>query len=271
MNDIFDALKKMAEDGRGRGVLAEITGASGSTPRGVGARMFLGPDGAFSGTVGGGSVERHAQGQARQVYDTGVPVRRTYSLGGGNGQPIEAVCGGSVTVDFTPVDPTQAAALLARLDRPPAVFIYGAGHVGKALADALHLLGMPVTVTDGREGLLTPERFPHARRRLCPLETAPMDAGPEDFIVIMTHGHEHDFILAHRAMGTQAGYIGLLASHKKADMARRQLLEAGFAQEDIDRRLRCPIGLAIGAETPEEIAVSVAGEMIAFLRLYQAP
>lgn len=262
MDDIYTALAALTETG-GRGVLAEILETQGSAPRHAGALMLLRPDGTFSGTVGGGAVEYRVQ-RDMQKLPAGQTLEVTYSLGGG-GEETGAICGGSARIRIRPVDAGEAAALLRALPRPPHVLLYGAGHVGKALADALHLLQIPVTVTDGREALVTPERFPFAERHLCPLESAPMEPRPEDFVVIMTHGHSFDYALLRRAMETEAAYIGLMASRKKAAIFRQRLEAEGFSSEAL-RRLHCPIGLAIGAETPAEIAVSIAGEIIALLR-----
>ena len=266
MNDIYEALKNLAASG-GRGVLAEIESTEGSSPRKAGARMLLGPDGVFSGTVGGGTLEYHAEKDARAVLETGEPLRKIYALGSGShGEAIGSICGGSAALTFRPIGPEEAAALLAERPPRPRVLLYGAGHVGKALADALRLLDIPVVVTDERASLLTEERFPAAERRICPAGEAPIDPGPGDCVVIMTHGHAHDYALLLRAMRTDAAYIGVMASRKKAALFRERLLAAGIPREDIDARLRSPIGLAIGAETPEEIAVSVAAELILFRR-----
>ena len=265
MNDLYEALKTLAQTG-GTGVLAEITHTQGSAPRKAGARMLLLPDGSFSGTVGGGSIEYFAQKECLRVLASGEPSEKTYSLGGGPGESIGAICGGSAAVRFTPVGSGEAAALLKEMPAPPRVLLYGAGHVGKALADSLALIGVSVRVTDDREGLLTEERFPHAEREVSPLDNAPMEPAPGDMIVIMTRGHTHDYALLRRAMETDAQYIGVMASRVKAAAFRERLLSEGVTQEELDRRLRCPIGLPIHAETPEEIAVSVTAELIAFIR-----
>jgi len=267
MNDFFEKLQSFSCGKLGaRAVLAEIVSVSGSTPRGPGARMLLTDDDVFSGTVGGGELEYQAQAEARRVLLSGQAAEKTYSLGGREGQDIGMICGGTAVVCFRPLSAGDARDLFLQLRPPSRVLIYGAGHVGKALADNLTLLGMPVVVTDDREGLLTAERFPTAERRLHALDDADIDAGREDFVVIMTHGHRHDFALLRRALETPAAYIGVMASHKKAAAARQTLLADGFSQEEIDSRLYSPIGLAIGAETPEEIAVSIAAEFIQFLR-----
>lgn len=265
MNDIRTALKTLA-GGTGFGVLAEILSTSGSTPRGPGAQMLLLPDGTFAGTVGGGALEYKAQQKALQVLHSGVPDREAYSLGGDANAFSIGVCGGSAVVDFRILSPADAAGLLHGWPTPPRILLYGAGHVGKALADTAHLIGLDVSVTDDRDSLLTPDRFPHADRICHTLPDAPMEPAPRDLIVIMTHGHEHDFTLVRRAMNTPADYVGLMASRKKAAMVRDLLTRDGHPPAEIDRRLHCPIGLPIHAETPEEIAVSILGQIIALLR-----
>lgn len=265
MNDIRTALKHLAE-GTSPGVLAEILSTAGSTPRGPGAQMLLSPDGTFSGTVGGGTLEYKAQQKAMEVLCRGIPDREMYSLRGDPNAFSIGVCGGIAVVDFRLITPPQAADILETMEQPPRILLYGAGHVGKALADAAYLLGLEVLVTDDREALLTEARFPHARRQLHSLPDAPMAPEARDFIVIMTHGHEHDFELTHRAMNTKAAYVGLMASRKKAAIAQERLLQDGHSPEEIAQRFHCPIGLPIHAETPEEIAVSIVGEIVSCLR-----
>ena len=133
-------------------------------------------------------------------------------------------------------------------------------------ADALHLIAVPVLVTDERAGLLTEERFPYAERRLHVPEAAPMDPAPRDMIVIMTHGHTHDYALLRRAIDTDARYIGVMASRRKAALFRDRLAAEGVSDREVEGRLHCPIGLPIKAETPEEIAVSITAELIAHIR-----
>lgn len=266
MNDITSALKIIASDPAARGVLVEITATEGSSPRYKGTRMLLGADGNFSGTVGGGGLEYRAELEARRVLLTGEPSEKTYSLGDSRGEATGAICGGAASLSFRPVDQAEAQRLLREQPRPPRVLLYGAGHVGKALADALYLLGMDVVVTDERAGLLTEERFPHTERRILPAGDAPVDAAAEDLVAIMTHGHAFDYTLTLRALRSPARYVGLIGSHKKTVLFCERLRRDGISQEDLDSRLRCPIGLPIGAESPEEIAVSIAAEFIQFLR-----
>ena len=266
MDSFYTALARLAADKEGRGVLVTIESTRGSAPRKAGAAMLMYPEGVFSGTVGGGILEYRAQREAGAVLAAGVPARKSYSLGAGAGEEIGAICGGSAELLFRPVGPAEAGTLLAARPERTRVLLYGAGHVGRALAELLHLLDMEVVVTDERAAVLTPGRFPNALRRLTPLAEAPVDAGPGDPVVIMTHGHTHDYTLLRRAFHSDAAYIGVMASRRKGAIFRERLLADGVPPEEIRARLHTPVGLAIGAETPEEIAVSIAAELIAFLR-----
>ena len=267
MNDLYEALKKLEADPDARGVLTEIAATEGSSPRRAGSRMLLLPDGSFAGTIGGGTLEYHAQADARLVMASGKPLRKIYSLGDGAGEPIGSICGGSAVVDIRPISPDEAAVLLLAMEKKPRVLLFGAGHVGKALADVLHLLELDVVVTDERAELLTPERFPHAVRRVVPAEETAVDAEASDLVVVTTHSHAYDYLITLRALRSPARYVGMIGSRKKNALFRSRFLRDGISQADIDTRLHSPVGLPIGAETPEEIAVSIAAELIAELHI----
>ncbi len=266
MNDLYDALRRLAEDPEARGVLAEVEATEGSAPRKAGAQMLLGPDGTFSGTIGGGGLEFIAQQEAKQVLERGEPLRRTYSLGSAPGEATGAICGGNAAISFRVIGAAEAKTLLADLPQTPRVMIFGAGHVGKALADALALLGLSVTAADPRPELLTPERFPRAELCLFPEDHPVVDARENDYIVILTHSHALDYALLRLAMATPARYVGMIGSRRKSVLFRKRLAADGVDPGQIEARLRTPVGIPIGAETPEEIAVSIAAEIIADLR-----
>lgn len=144
-------------------------------------------------------------------------------------------------------------------------YIFGAGHCGLSLAPLLSMVGFRTVVVDDRAALADPERFPTADRILVPdsfdgaLEGLPVDR--QSYLVIMTRGHAHDRAVLEQALRTEAGYIGMIGSTKKISGIFQALRERGFSEADL-ARVHAPIGLAIGAETPEEIAVSIAAEMI---------
>ncbi len=142
--------------------------------------------------------------------------------------------------------------------------IYGGGHVSAELAPLLAKCGFSVTVCDDRAEFAEVGRFPGVSRALlCDYGRLPEEAlpGPADFAVVMTHGHEADFEVLRQVLATAALYVGCMGSGKKAAHTRERLLADGFSAERADR-VRTPVGLAIGAETPAEIAVAIAAEMV---------
>ena len=149
--------------------------------------------------------------------------------------------------------------------KPKTAFLFGAGHVAKPTAHLCALTGFYVTVLDDRKEFANAFNFPdtHEIRVLESFEEAFNDLyiDEDSFIVIFTRGHLHDRTVLAQALKTKAGYIGMIGSKKKRDNIYKALLNTGYHQEDIDR-VFSPIGLAIGAQSPEEIAVSIVAEMI---------
>ena len=150
-------------------------------------------------------------------------------------------------------------------ERPGTVWLFGGGHVSQALAAALAPLDFRVAVYDDRPEFASAERFPTAAERV----TAPFEAlrryvplAAEDYLVIMTRGHQADFEVLRETLRAPVRYLGCIGSRRKLALCRDHLLAEGFTEAEC-ARVHAPIGLAIGAETPEEIAVSVAAELIA--------
>jgi len=240
-------------------VLVTVLGARGSTPRDAGTKMVVQAD-RFFGTIGGGELEFRALHRARELLadarapdrERGPPVQEVehFPLGEKLGQ----CCGGSVSLLFE----------LARPAHPP-VYLFGAGHVGRALAPLLATLPLRVTWVDAREGEF-PEALPAGVERqvdedpVRALRDAPMGTA----FVIMTHNHPLDYRLAEAALERQdATYIGVIGSQSKARRFRLRLAHRGLTEARI-RDLICPIGLEeIPGKRPQEIAISVAGQIIA--------
>ena len=146
------------------------------------------------------------------------------------------------------------------------VYVLGGGHVAQALVPLLAQVDFPVVVLENRQEFADPARFPDAERvQLTTFsEFAEGTAvSPRDGIVVMTRGHRDDYAVLCQALQTQAGYVGVIGSRRKAALTMERLMEDGFSEED-RRRVHTPIGLPIGAETPAEIAVSIAAELIRF-------
>lgn len=261
MKKLFDALLQEMEAGR-PAVLCTIVSARGSTPRGAGAKMLVLEDGTTLGTIGGGAAEYQAALRAKTLLAEGRSETRTYDMGpvGDTGM----ICGGTIEVLFQYAAPgdTRVPEALSR-EGEDRVLLFGAGHVGQALVPVLTQANFSVVVWDDRSGVPAP---PGARAmHLGPYEEALERLGPvtaEDYAVVMTHGHQADFEILTRLLRTPAKYIGCIGSRGKAVAIRERLLAAGFPPEDVSR-IYSPIGLPIGGETPGEIAVSVAAQLIA--------
>ena len=142
--------------------------------------------------------------------------------------------------------------------------IFGAGHIAKALVPLLHTVGFRPVVFDDRPELATKESFPQADEVICGDFERIEDyvtIQPEDYVVIMTNGHEHDFQAEVQVLRRETAYVGVIGSRKKTAFVNRRLREAGIGEAAI-ASVHTPIGTAIKAVTPEEIAVSITGEMI---------
>lgn len=153
-----------------------------------------------------------------------------------------------------------------QLVHPDRVFVFGGGHVAQALVPVLASVGFRCIIVEDREEFCKKELFPQVQETLLLREEDwknAIDAGPEDYICIMTRGHQNDLACQAFALRTQAGYIGVIGSRRKIASVNARLSDMGFSQADI-ARIVTPIGLEIGAITPAEIAVSIAAQMIAY-------
>ena len=142
--------------------------------------------------------------------------------------------------------------------------IFGAGHIARALVPLLCTVGFRPVVFDDRPQFATRERFPQADLVICGDFTRIRDyltVSPEDYVVIMTNGHEYDFQAQVQVLRGETAYVGVIGSRKKTAFVNQRLREAGIAEEAI-AFVHTPVGTAIKAVTPEEIAVSITGEMI---------
>lgn len=158
--------------------------------------------------------------------------------------------------------------LVERLGRPPRVLVFGAGHVGSAIARAADAAGFRVVVVDDRPEFADPARFPEGvsvHAAAVPEALATLPIGATDAIVIATRGHRHDAVILERVAASTASYVGLLGSRRKKAVITKALRAAGLPAEALER-VQCPVGLDIGAETPEEIAVSVVAELVRWRR-----
>jgi xanthine dehydrogenase accessory factor len=149
------------------------------------------------------------------------------------------------------------------LVHPGLVHLVGAGHVALATAQLAAFVGFEVVVMDDRAEFASMARFPQARevRVLDTFGCCLEKLGPDDYVIIITRGHVHDQKVLAQALRTAAGYVGMIGSHRKRDAIFNSLRNEGFTNTDLDR-IHCPIGLSIGADTPEEIAMSIVAELV---------
>ncbi len=236
--------------------LVTVVGAQGSTPQRPGARMLVLADGTVNGTIGGGCVEAEMARRARLAIENGRPVLTTYDLTPEQAGDEGLVCGGRMEVFIEPLEATPGLAIL------------GAGHVARPLCTLAAMAGFKVSVLDDRERYATEARFPEAGRVVVSaFESAALTLGltPRSFAVVVTRGHRGDAIAIASCLPLKPRFLGLLGSKAKMVHVFTDLIERGFSSEDL-ARVETPVGIEIGAETPEEIAVSIVARMIAVRR-----
>jgi xanthine dehydrogenase accessory factor len=312
--DVFAAALAALDAGRGVAIAA-VTGASGSTPRHLGARMAVAADGEQWGTVGGGKIEQLVAIAAREVAGGGEPrVIRQHLV-----RDLAMCCGGSMEVAITPAAPSRAAitalagartprvlvtpldggplevrepaagdpaayepavqgdALIERVGPVERAIVFGLGHVVRSLGPLLDGLGFAVIVCDDNETGAAAQTPPWAARLVESFDATEVERevggfGPGDYVLIITRDHAIDQQLLEQLVGhDELGYLGMIGSRGKIGRFRKRLEAKGII-DDSDlglarwSRVRAPIGLDIGAETPEEIAIAIAAELVAWRR-----
>jgi len=232
--------------------LCVVVNTRGAVPRHAGAKMLVFGDGRMTGTVGGGEVENLVRDEALKSLKDGKTRYLNYDMIDiEKGDP--GVCGGTVTIYVEPYL------------RQPTVVVIGAGHVGQSVAHLANWLGFRVVVSDDREALCTPEMTPGGDEYLpVKMEELPekMDIDSQTYLVLVTRGANVDIAGLPALLETDAAYIGLIGSKKRWQHTQEKLTESGFSEKAL-LRVKTPIGLDIDAETPNEIAVSIMGEIIA--------
>jgi xanthine dehydrogenase accessory factor len=250
--EVFAALAEALARGE-EVALVTIVSATGSTPQRVGAKMLVFPDGRTVGTIGGGCYENDAFWKAREAITGRRPLNVKYELNDDFAQESGLVCGGQMEVF---IEPVEAA---------PDVYVFGAGHVGYFVAKMAHEVGFRVHVIDDREKFANTERFGAGIDVI--VENIPTWLGthalpPTAYAVIVTRGHTHDLDALRALTAHPLRYLGLIGSKAKVKRIFDALREEGVNSE-ILRGVHAPIGLDIGAITPQEIGVSIVAELIA--------
>jgi len=250
-DDVFGEIVRL-HNSRTPCVLATVVRISGSTPRKATARMIVLGDGRIVGTIGGGRVEKEVADAAVALLAEGDGARAKmlrYHLT----HELAMCCGGEMEVFVEPLIPA-----------PPLV-VCGGGHVAQALVPLAKKVGFSPIVVEEAEEMATPERFPDATRIVDSFDPRdwkdlPLDGG--SYVVIVTRDHAQDQALLEHFVGRELAYLGLIGSRRKIEMFKQRLGARGVDAARFER-LHAPIGLDIGAETPEEIAVAIVDELIA--------
>lgn len=253
--DIYEEIVKLRRAGR-RGAVATIVGARGSIPSFKTAKMLVRDDGSICGTIGGGCVEAEVWQAAREVMEQEKPRTLTFNLNQDPKYDTGLVCGGTLDIFLEPVLP---AALL---------YIFGAGHVAASLYKTAKDASFDVIVVDDRETYANREHFPEAQEIIADdfdRAMSRLEIRESAYIVIVTRGHRDDMRVLRWAVGTKACYVGMIGSKRKTIAIFRELQREGLPAK-LFGRVHAPIGLDIGAVTPEEIAISITAELIAVRR-----
>ena len=252
--DLFEEIVKMRRAGR-RAALATIVHTNGSIPSYESSRMLVRDDGSIAGTIGGGCVEAEVWAAAKEVMQKEAPRKMVFNLNNEASYDNGLICGGTLEVFVEPILPQ------------PMLYLFGGGHVSMAVAKAASAAGFGIGVVDDREAFTNKERFPMAQEIYTSYEEAFEKIHPNvaSYLVIVTRGHKEDMRVLAWAVRTEARYVGMIGSKRKVLSVYKALENAGYKAEEFER-VYAPMGLEIGALSPEEIAVSIAAELVAVRR-----
>jgi len=253
--DVYDELIRLRRLGQ-KCALATIVQVRGSIPSFESAKLLVREDGSMVGTIGGGCVEAEVWNAAREVMETEKSKHMSFNLGQDAAYDNGLICGGQLDVFVEPVIPS------------PRAIIFGAGHISKSLCKVASLAGFCTTIVDNRDSFANRERFPEADEIFAEEyeDVFPkLSIYESTYLIIVTRGHRDDMRVLRWAATTPARYVAMIGSKRKVLSVVKELEKDGLSREQLDR-IYAPMGLEIGAISPEEIAISVAAEMIAVRR-----
>ena len=253
--DIYEEIARLRKEGR-RAALATIIQVQGSIPSYESSKILIRDDGSIVGTVGGGCVEAEVWSVAQDVMREEKPRRLHFNLNQNPEYDEGLVCGGSLDIFIEPILAT------------PTLYLFGGGHVSLYVSKVAGIAGFDTVIADDREAFANRERFPEATETHAGPweETFPkLKTNELSYLVIATRGHKGDLGCLRWALGQPARYIGMIGSKRKL-IEFAKILEGEGVPRELIERVHSPVGLEIGALTPQEIAVAVVAEMIAVRR-----
>ncbi|NOX90386.1 MAG: xanthine dehydrogenase [Calditrichaeota bacterium] len=248
MKTVYERLSEALKNNQS-GVLLTVIEAKGSTPGRLGDKMIVLSDGEQYGTIGGGKLEYEAVGEAKKFMDRRKPWRKSYLLS----EDVGMLCGGSMEILFEP---------FGQRDK---LIIFGAGHVGAALAKLGSQANFTTIVVDNRPEYANADLLPEAHQIFaCEYEKAlaELSFDANTYVVSVTHGHKYDEIVLEYCIKQPLNYLGVIGSRAKTRKILKKLKDSGIPKDQFSK-VFMPVGLNIGAQTPFEIAISIMAEIIA--------
>ncbi len=234
-------------------VLITVISAKGSVPRVAGSKMLVQQDGTIHGTIGGGAVEKIVIDEALQTLHSGKPRIVKHDLDDKNGADTGMVCGGNMEFFLEPLLSAEK------------LYIFGGGHIALHLSRLAEIMDWPFVVIDDRSEFCNPQRFPDAAELYNEAPAAfaeKVTLTDTDYVVVITHGHEYDYEILKHILKKKFAYLGMIGSKvKRRDIYGKLTENNGFTEKDL-QKIHSPIGLKIGGETPQEIALSIMAELI---------
>ena len=254
-------------------MLIKIINSKGSSPRTSDAVMIAYFDENNNkktlSTIGGGILEFKVLNDAFALIEKKSDYKKNYSLTNEESGGVGMLCGGNVEIDFKYINKNNKEIIEKLIEeeskRNNNVYIFGAGHISLDLVDILNKLSFNCIVIDDREEFANKERFNNAYKIIVDdYENVfnKINITEKDYIIIVTRGHSYDYIVEKNALKTNAYYIGMIGSNKKITTLHNKLKEEEKYTDEMLKRVNAPIGMQIGAESTEEIAVSIAAELI---------
>lgn len=247
-------------------VIAKVVETSGSTPRKKGAVLMMKKDGTTVGTVGGGLLEAETEKLCKATFETKEKSHiYNFILDEKQKGALDMGCGGDATVQIDYIDAKEPGDFIKEFKLASTAYIFGGGHVAYALEPVLRHVDFRTVIIDDRQEYANPERYPHAEKTIV-VENFDhafdnIETDEDSYIIIVTRGHRGDLQVLRQALKKPHAYLGMIGSRRKNRLLYDTLLEEGFKEEDFEE-IYSPIGLPIGSETPEEIAISIVAEII---------
>ncbi|MBM2813455.1 MAG: hypothetical protein HW421_217 [Ignavibacteria bacterium] len=247
MENLYEKIIELRKNNR-KSILCTMTSHSGSTPRKTGSKMLVTDTGEIFGTIGGGLLEKNIIEESLKLTSNPEPKLFRYNLT----KDLGMTCGGSVEVFCEP--------LFSNLN----LYIFGGGHIGKSLAGLVENLNFNITVIDERTEIFETYGRTSAVHVSKQFEEfiEETNFGETSFIVIVTKGHETDFHVIKSCINKQYAYMGMIGSKRKVEEMRKKLINENIATLEQLNNIDMPIGIDIMAESPDEIAISIAAKLI---------